>query len=199
MTANILETIQQRQGKTAPKSLEYRKAFAECVEQYGDWEHYVKVLKGYDRNLASAIERVAASLSEGHLATPDGLDSFIDDMELNTLYWTATDLNHQAGKDGDEAFQMAKAIDDYHFNDSREAEKQTTLAHLGRDALDEPGILCLTMATLDPSTPSGPVSKVPVRTIHTLIAPVSVHPPQLRLESRAFALGSPAFFREANS
>lgn len=141
MTANILETIQQRQGKTAPKSLEYRKAFAECVEQYGDWEHYVKVLKGYDRNLASAIERVAASLSEGHLATPDGLDSFIDDMELNTLYWTATDLNHQAGKDGDEAFQMAKAIDDYHFNESREAEKQTTLAHLGRDALDEPGIL----------------------------------------------------------
>jgi hypothetical protein len=104
MTANIPETIQQRRGKIAPKCLEYRKAFAEYVEQYGDWEDYVKVLKGHDSNLASAIERVVASLSEGHLATPDGLDTFIDVMELNTLYWAATDLKRQAGKDGDEAF-----------------------------------------------------------------------------------------------
>jgi hypothetical protein len=140
MTANILETIQQRRGNTAPKSLEYRKAFAECVEQYGDWEHYVKVLDGHDKNLASAIKRVVASLSEGHLATPDGLDSFFDDMELNTLYWTATDLNRQAGKDGDKAFQMAKAIAEYHLNESREADTQAALMQLERKALDEPGI-----------------------------------------------------------
>lgn len=136
MTANILETIQQRQGKTAPKSLEYRKAFAEYVEQYGDWEHYVKVLKGYDRNLASSIEKVVGSLSEGYLSTPDGLDSFFDNMELNTLYHVATDLNREAG-----TFQMSKAIDDYHLNESREAEKQAALTHLDREALNEPGAL----------------------------------------------------------
>jgi hypothetical protein len=62
-------------------------------------------------------------------------------MELNTLYHVATDLNREAGKDGDKAFQMSKAIDDYHLNESREAEKQAALTHLDREALNEPGAL----------------------------------------------------------
>lgn len=139
--ANIPEAIQHRRDKIEPKCIAYRKTFAEHVERYEDWNSYVEFLNGHDKKLASAIKRVAGSLSEDYRGTPSGLDSFIRDMELNTLYYVASDLDRRAGKDSDKAFQMTRAIAEYHLNESREAEKQATLTHLDREALDQPGIL----------------------------------------------------------
>jgi hypothetical protein len=139
--ANIPEAIQLRRNKIEPKCIAYRKTFAEHVERYGDWNSYVEALDGHDKKLASAIKKVAGSLSDDYRGTPSGLDSFIRDMELNTLYHVGRDLDRRAGKDSDKAFQMSRAIAEYHLNESLEAEKQATSTHLDREPLDEPSTL----------------------------------------------------------
>lgn len=197
--ANIPEAIQHRLDKIEPKCIAYRKTFAEHVERYGDWNRYVEALDGHDKKLASAIKKVAGSLSEDYRGTPTGLDSFIRDMELNTLYHVGRDLDRRAGKDSDKAFQMSRAIAEYHLNESLEAEKQATSTHLNREALNEPGALLPDEGdaiSVDSQWAGfqGAGAPGPLTEGYSLWSP-----PQLRLESQAFSLGFPAFLREANS